>query len=71
MMKRHPFDPISFVSGAALLALGAIVLAGDDPGLLGTWLVPVMVIGVGVLLLAAGWQSQRRRDDGSGDEATA
>ena len=70
-MKRHPFDPVSFVFGAGLLALAAAVLAGEEARLLGTWLFPTIAIGIGVMLLAAGWQSQRTRGGASGDDATA
>jgi len=58
-MKRHPFDPISFIFGALLLALGLVVLAGDTTRLLGAWMAPAVIIGLGMLLLFIGWQSSR------------
>ena len=71
-MKRHPFDPVSFVFGALLLALGLAVLAGDTTRLLGAWLAPAVIIGIGALLLFLGWQSSRPdRVDASDDEADA
>ena len=71
-MKRHPFDPVSFVFGALLLALGLAVLAGDTTRLLGAWLAPALIIGLGALLLSLGWQSSRPdRVDASDDEADA
>ena len=66
-MKRHPFDPISFIFGALLLALGLVVLAGDTTRLLGAWLAPAVIIGVGMLLLFIGWQSSRTNDGDASD----
>ena len=69
-MKRHPFDAVSFIFGAVLLTIGVLVAAGDTPRLLGAWLVPTVVIGLGLLLLLLAWQSSRTADaDGSIDEA--
>ena len=69
-MKRHPFDAISFVFGALLLALGLVLLVGDATRLLGAWLGPAVIIGLGMLLLFIGWQSSRTNgDDPSDDEA--
>jgi hypothetical protein len=69
-MKRHPFDPISFIFGALLLALGLAVLAGDTTRLLGAWMAPAVIIGLGALLLFLGWQSSRpTAADASDDEA--
>jgi cytochrome c biogenesis protein CcdA len=69
-VKRHPFDAISFIFGAVLLAIGVLVAAGDTPRLLGAWLVPAFVIGLGLLLLLVAWQSSRTADAGeSVDEA--
>ena len=69
-MKRHPFDAVSFIFGAVLLTIGVLVAAGDTPRLLGAWLVPTVVIGLGLLLLLLAWQSSRTADaDGSIDDA--
>ncbi len=65
-MKRHPFDPISFIFGA-LLALGLVVLAGDTTRLLGAWLAPAVIIGLGMLLLFIGWQSSRTNGGDASD----
>ena len=68
-MKAHPFDPVSFISGAFLLAIGLLVVGGDIAQRLGTWLAPAIIIGLGVILLAAGWQSSRAaRTDATGEE---
>lgn len=69
-MKRHPFDAVSFIFGAVLLAIGGLVAAGDTPRLLGAWLVPAFVIGLGLLLLLVAWQSSRTAEvEGSVEEA--
>jgi cytochrome c biogenesis protein CcdA len=69
-VKRHPFDAVSFIFGAVLLAIGVLVAAGDTPRLLGAWLVPAFVIGLGISLLLVAWQSSRNTDaEGSVDEA--
>jgi hypothetical protein len=69
-VKRHPFDAVSFIFGAVLVVIGVFVAAGDTPRLLGAWLVPALVIGLGLMLLLVGWQSSRTADSGSSaDEA--
>ena len=68
-MKSHPFDAISFVSGAIVLAIGVFILAGDGTPQIGTWLGPLGIIGLGALLLVLGWQSTRNREDAPADEA--
>lgn len=69
-MKRHPFDALSFVSGAIVLAIGALILAGDGAETLSTWLAPASIIGLGAALLFIGWQSSRGTDpDVSADDA--
>ena len=69
-MKRHPFDALSFVSGAIVLAIGVLILAGESADALSAWLAPAGIIGLGALLLFIGWQSTRSADpDASADEA--
>ena len=68
-MKRHPFDPISFIFGAGLLTLGVVVVAGEASQLLTAWLLPAVMIGLGLLLLMVGWRSSRTSGDPRGDEA--
>jgi hypothetical protein len=68
-MKRHPFDLLSFSFGALLLAIALLVLAGDGTRLLGAWLAPAVIIGLGLLLLTVAWQSSRSSGgDGSVEE---
>jgi hypothetical protein len=49
-MKRHPFDPTSFVLGLASAALGLFFLVGDrtaaDIGWKWMWPVPLVVLGL-------------------------
>ena len=49
-MKRHAFDPISFVLGLAFAALGLFFLVGDrtaaDIGWKWMWPVPLVVLGL-------------------------
>ena len=49
-MKRHEFDPTSFVLGVAFAALGLFFLVGDrtaaDIGWKWIWPVPLVVLGV-------------------------
>jgi len=49
-MKRHEFDPTSFVLGLAFAALGLFFLVGDrtaaDIGWKWMWPVPVIVLGL-------------------------
>ena len=49
-MKRHEFDPTSFVLGLAFAALGLFFLLGDrtaaDIGWKWMWPVPVVVLGL-------------------------
>jgi hypothetical protein len=69
-MKAHPFDPLSFISGAVILVIGLLILAGDSAQLLTAWLAPTAIIGLGALLLFIGWQSSRTGDhDAPADEA--
>lgn len=67
-MKPHPFDPISFIFGALLLALGVLIVAGEASRLVSAWLAPTLIIGLGVLLLIAAWHSSRTSDGGAAGE---
>ncbi len=50
LVKRHPFDPISFVLGLAFASLGLFFLFGDrsvaDIGAQWIWPFPVLLVGV-------------------------
>ena len=58
-MKLHRFDAVSFVFGAFFVGIGLLVMLGGSSGLLSAWLVPGVLIGLGVLVLAAAWQGSR------------
>lgn len=63
-MHRHPFDPVSFVVGIVFLALGLASLGGADlgPGTL-RWLVPIVLIVLGVALLLPLLRTPRDPDE--------
>lgn len=57
-MKRHAFDALSFVSGLLALVTGLLFLFPGTPGELidrlsetGEWLLPILLIAVGVVVL--------------------
>ena len=58
-MKLHRFDGVSFVFGAIFVAVGLLVTLGESSTLLSAWLVPAVVIGLGLLMLVAAWQGSR------------
>jgi hypothetical protein len=54
-VDRHRFDALSFVSGAALTALGVLLVAGvGEEVMTGSWIGPLtaILIGLGLLLVA-------------------
>lgn len=64
-MRRHPFDAVSLIFGLVFLALAAAavtelpLLAFLRP----RWLLPLLVIALGVSLLASSLRRSRRRVD--------
>lgn len=60
-MTRHRLDWFSLLSGLALTAVAVVALTGVDWDL-ARWLGPAVLIGVGVLVLAA--VASSARDDG-------
>jgi hypothetical protein len=62
-MKAHPFDALSFIFGVLLLGIGLLVAAGESASQVSAWLPPTVIIGLGALLLFAGWQSSRTGDE--------
>lgn len=51
-MKRHPFDPFSFVFGISFMVLGLVLLNGriDFADISGSTMLPLPLIFVGLLL---------------------
>ncbi|HEY7704191.1 MAG TPA: hypothetical protein VID03_05100 [Acidimicrobiia bacterium] len=59
-MKAHPFDPWSFIFGVLFVVVGGTFLVVDEPFPLfailsygGDWLIPIVVIVVGLALLVS------------------
>jgi len=82
-MKRHSFDPISFVFGLVVAAIGFVFLFGkaDVTDFHGAWIWPFPVIALGLLMLLTarrrgeeavhrGPASDRDRPEGPAPEAT-
>ena len=65
-MKKHTFDPLSFVAGVIFLMISAAaVLKTDLDYELSGWILPASVLVLGVGLLAASLRGMRSDDDGS------
>lgn len=56
-MRRHAFDPTSFIAGAVFVTIGLVFALADDPwhlfavGIDWRWLGPVVLIGIGAAIL--------------------
>jgi hypothetical protein len=67
-VKRHPFDPISFVFGIAFAFLGMVAsVGGIHQGTLRLhWLGPLTLLAIGAAILALGgireWRSRSQRE---------
>ena len=66
-MRRHQFDPLSFVFGAVIASIGFAFLTGHvdltDLRLTWVWPIPIMVLGLLMLVSA-------RRQEGTAEPAT-
>ena len=64
-MKRHPFDPVSFVFGVLFLGVGLPLMMSDtDFSFLdGTWMFPAFLIFAGVVILVTARGSKTSNDD--------
>ena len=64
-MKRHPFDPVSFVFGVLFLGVGLPLMMSDTDFSFvdGTWLFPAFLIFAGVVILVTARGSKTPRDD--------
>jgi hypothetical protein len=66
-MRRHPFDPISFVLGLFVISLGALFLFGDrsaaEIGARWLWPFPVAVAGLVAVLAALRMVGPQGRPD--------
>ena len=74
-MRRHPFDPISFILGVSAAAFGAFFLFGDasaaDVGWDWIWPLPLIVLGL-LFVVSAGRRMLPSRETElvEGDQAT-
>ena len=61
-MKRHAFDPFSFVFGLMFTGLGGLLLNSeiDFADLSGRWLFPLPLLFVGLLFAAFGYSRMRK-----------
>ncbi len=65
-MKKHTFDPLSFIAGAIFLVIAAgSIFSTDIDYRLSEWVLPASVMVLGVGLLAASFRGMRKGDDGS------
>ncbi|HEX7173454.1 MAG TPA: hypothetical protein VF365_12710 [Candidatus Limnocylindria bacterium] len=62
-MTRHPADFVSLAFGLLFGVIGLVMLSGDQLAISWAWLGPATVIGLGAILIAAGW-SRRTTPDG-------
>lgn len=63
-MTRHPLDFVSLAFGVLFGIVGLVMLAGEQLALSWEWLAPATAIGLGAILIAAGW-SRRAPDERS------
>jgi hypothetical protein len=66
-MRRHAFDPVSFLSGLVIAAAGWVLLAGRvDLLTQAHWLAPALLILIAVAMFASALWTVRRPDGGPG-----
>jgi hypothetical protein len=64
-MKKHTFDPLSFIAGAIfLLIAGGSVLNTDLDYRLSEWFLPASILVLGVGLLVGSLRGMRSKDSG-------
>ena len=65
-MRKHAFDPASFILGLVLtgVAVAYLVAEAQDRSVDGAWVLPLTLIGLGVAAVAAGLTRALRRDAG-------
>lgn len=63
-MKRHPFDPVSFMLGALVTTIGAVFLFGPTGGDLGlAWVAPTVLVALGACLVIAAAMRMRAKPE--------
>ncbi|MGH8938804.1 MAG: hypothetical protein ACRDV2_05590 [Actinomycetes bacterium] len=74
-MRRHDLDLVSLIAGAVFAAVALVHLVGaaTDEHVDGTWLAPVLLVGLGVAGLAGALRGSRRAEhndaESTSDEA--
>ncbi|MGI9665763.1 MAG: hypothetical protein ACR2N2_01510 [Acidimicrobiia bacterium] len=64
-MKRHAFDPLSFVFGVIFIAMAVAATVNDQINWdLGPWLLPAAALMLGIGLLASALRFTMTKDDG-------
>lgn len=63
-MRKHAFDPASFILGLVLagVAVTYLVAEAQDRTVDGAWILPLTLIGLGVAAVAAGLSRAFRRE---------
>ena len=63
-MRKHAFDPASFILGLVLagVAIAYLIAEAQDRTVDGAWVLPLTLIGLGVAAVAAGLNRALRRD---------
>lgn len=62
-MTRHATDLVSLAFGLLFAAIGAVLLADQRLAISTDWLPPVVAIGLGAILIAAGARQRGRVDE--------
>lgn len=65
-MPRHDLDPVALVAGLVFACTGLVALLEDGTGLAARWVVPVLLILLGLAGLLATRQRVSGRGDGDG-----
>lgn len=62
-MRRHSFDPTSFILGLVVAGLAVVYLVAEaeDRAIDGAWIFPVALIGLGIAAVVAGLSRALRR----------
>lgn len=71
-MKRHPFDPVSFIFGLLFLGFAApLLFSNADFNFLDrTWVFPTFLVVAGLIVLISAKNSSRPDDDSDSEPFT-
>jgi hypothetical protein len=62
-MTRHSTDLLSLAFGLVFTVVGTVLLLGDRLAISWAWIGPALVIGLGAILIGAGWSRRERSLD--------